>query len=116
MQNNPLKAIKEAIDYLQTPERLKENIELVGGLIRAQQAVLDIQDMLQHSNQKINKLETELEQAKALRKYDFAVGKNYLVDPDDPGRRFCPLCTKKNMTPIPLHGVDCLQCNGHYSR
>ena len=116
MYKNPITSIKEAIDYLQAPERLKENIDLVSGLINVQREVLDMQERNQKLQASLGNLKQENDILKELKKYNFAPDKNYLIDPDDSGRRFCPLCTKKHMTPVPLNGVYCVQCKGQYAR
>ncbi|MEI6228797.1 MAG: hypothetical protein WCP11_02125 [Candidatus Saccharibacteria bacterium] len=105
-------AIKDAVTLAQK----LNNIDLVRMLMDAQAEALKMQDVQQKQSQKISSLEREIETLKEMKKLVFADGKNYLIDPDNPDRHLCPLCTKKHNTPVPMTGHYCGQCKGQYTR
>lgn len=103
-------AIKDAYNIAQKAD----NIELIQKMLDVQKLALDMQEKQQQQNKKIVELEKELETLSDLSKYEFADGKNYLIDPAYPSRRFCPLCTKSRKIPVPIVARYCSQCKGNY--
>lgn len=99
-------------------EILRDGVKVVrnAGNVELSLKLAEVADELLEKNRKISELEKENQELKEIKKFKFADGKNYLVDPGDPARRLCPLCTKKHCTPVPLNGVFCKQCGGHYTR
>ena len=105
-------AAKDALKLAQKAD----NAELVQKILDVQLQALDMQEKQFELVKRTSKLEEENKKLKELKKYIFADGKNYWIDPEAPERRLCPLCTKKNETPVPLDGYYCRQCKGDYSR
>ena len=55
-------------------------------------------------------LETENRKLKEVGKFIFPEGENYLIDPANPERHLCPLCSKKHMTAVPIEGHPMRGC------
>lgn len=104
-------AAKDALKIAQQAD----NVELVHKIIDVQTQALDMQEKQLKQNQEISDLKKQIEQMGRMKNYEFATDRNYLIDPDDPNRRFCPYCTRKHNLPVPLNGVYCAQCKGHYA-
>ena len=104
-------AAKDAIKLAQKID----NVELVQQLLDVQQQALDMQEKQQVQQSKITVLEKENEDLKSLKKFIFADNKTYLIDPDQPARKLCPVCTPKLRTAVPIvSGGYCAQCKGVY--
>lgn len=105
------KSLRDIIDYYQTPERLKDNIELVSGLIHAQKSMLDMQEKQQELQAKILNLTKENDEIKNIKKFVFAEGRKYLIDPESPDRPLCPICTIQFKSPVPMYSEShCTKC------
>lgn len=104
-------AAKDAVKLAQKAD----NIELIQKLLDVQQQALDMQEKQQSLQSRIGVLEKQNDELKSSKKFVFASGRNYLVDPEDPSRRLCPFCTPKNHVAIPI-GTNgyCSQCKGSY--
>lgn len=104
-----------AKDALKIAQKI-DNIDLVQRLLDVQAQALDIQAEKQTLLQQITALERENESLTEIKKYTFEPNKTYLSDPDNPGLRLCPVCTKLKKIPVPLlRGNNyCQQCKAHY--
>lgn len=104
--------VKDALKVAQKAD----NIELVQKLFDIQKQALDMQEKQQALNQTINELTSEISELKEAKKYVFAEGRNYLIDPGTPTRKLCPFCTQKHRIAVPLdRGRNCQQCKCHYN-
>jgi len=63
------------------------------------------------------KLDRENRELSESKKYIFAPGRMYLIDPDDPDRKLCPVCTKKLKIAVPVSQTNgyCSTCERYYN-
>lgn len=103
-------AAKDALKVAQSAD----NVQLIQKLLDVQKMALEMQDKQQSLQQKVTQLENEIQDMSNIKKYVFQNDKSWLIDPEFPDRKFCPVCTHKIRTPVPLTGRHCYQCNANY--
>ncbi|MDO8265672.1 MAG: hypothetical protein Q7T41_01865 [Candidatus Saccharibacteria bacterium] len=104
-------AAKDALKIAQKAD----NAELVQKILDVQEQALNMQEKQINYLKTIDDLERKIKSLEEQKKFTFPEGSNYLVDPDSPERKLCPICTKTKNTAVPLDGYYCRQCKGEYS-
>jgi len=99
-------------------EVIKDGVKVVrtAGNVELSLKLAEVADDLLEKSKKIAELENEVAKLKELKKLNFAEGKNYLIDPDNVNRHFCPVCTLKLKIYVPLmkNNGYCNQCTGSF--
>ena len=104
-------AAKDAVRLAQKVD----NIELIQKLLDVQQQALDMQEKQQLLNIQVGELKMQISRLKASKKFVFAEGKNYLIDPEHSERHLCPVHTRQFGFEAPLIDGDyCNQCGQYY--
>lgn len=105
-------AAKDALKVAQSAD----NVELVQKLLDVQKMALDMQEKQQELQSKAASLEAENNALKESKKYSFEPGRSWLIDPDEPRRKLCPVCTAKLKSPVPVFSSSgyCGQCKGYF--
>jgi hypothetical protein len=105
----------DVAELLQKIMTAKEVIPVQNDLINLQQTMFALQtDQMKLLDENAN-LKAEISRLSESKKFVFAPGKDYLIDPVEPSRKLCPVCTPKNRVAIPiLSNGYCSQCKGQY--
>jgi hypothetical protein len=106
-------AAKDALKVAQKAD----NVELIQKLLDVQQMALDMQEKQLKLNSRIIDLEKENAALQEAKKFVFAKGRTYMIDPEEPERTLCPVCTMENKFAFPLIQDNnwCSACKRHYS-
>ncbi len=104
-------AAKDALKVAQSAD----NVELVQKLLDVQKMALDMQEKQQELQTRITKLENEKEALKTKKKYQYADGHNWMIDPGNPSIKLCPTCLNRDGFENPMEndggGGYCRTCN-----
>ncbi len=109
--------VNEAISLTQRVIKLGKsatNIQYEEALLASREAIFELREENLRLREENQAMKQSLEKIEAGKVLTFAEGHNYLIDPENPKRHLCPLCSKKHSAPIPLDGTFCRQCKGYY--
>jgi len=88
--------------------RAADKIPEYNAILDAQQKIFDLQGENQQLKNKLAKLDK-------LKNVDFEKGHSWMIDPKDPDRKLCPICTQKNDIRHPLNSMNyCNVCKRGY--
>jgi hypothetical protein len=92
----------------------KELIPVQSDLINLQQILFSLQSEQMKLLDENKSLKDKVQTLEELKKFDFAEGKTYLIDPEQPDRHLCPVHTREKGFAVPLVNDHCSLCKRVY--